>query len=88
MVNPWCLGAIDFAEPVGNQPIALALDLDGSGELSKDELVEVMVSWGVPRPEALLCFAHLDKDHGSTISREEFYSDYEPIWLYQVDRMK
>ena len=47
-----------------------------------------MVSWGVPRPEALLCFAHLDKDHGATISREEFYSDYEPIWLYQVDRMK
>ena len=75
-------------DTMGKRAVFDALDLDGSGELSKDELVEVMVSWGVPRPEALLCFAHLDKDHGSTISREEFYSDYEPIWLYQVDRMK
>jgi hypothetical protein len=46
-----------------------------------------MVGWGVPRNEAEVCFSKIDEDKGGTISRAEFFAEYEPIWQYQMDNM-
>ena len=47
------------AQP-SKETIFSALDVDGSGELGKEELVEVLAAWGVPRREAERCFTDLD----------------------------
>ena len=47
------------AQP-SKETIFSALDVDGSGELGKEELVEVLAAWGVPWREAERCFTDLD----------------------------
>ena len=39
------------------------------------------------RVEAEQCFEKIDKDHGGSIDRQEFFESYEPIWKYQVKNM-
>ena len=40
------------------------------------------------RVEAEQCFEKIDKDHGGSIDRQEFFESYEPIWKYQVKNMQ
>lgn len=95
LVSPGaCMIEVEDTRPVRHpgQPskatIFNALDTDQSGALGKEELVEVLAAWGVPRLEAERCFEKLDDDSDGVCTREEFYDKYEPIWQYQLSRVK
>ena len=71
-----------------------ALDQDRNGYLDRDEVANVLVSWGVGPGEALEIFDQLDglkeskEDTVGKVTEEEFYEEWEPIWQYQVDAIE
>lgn len=78
-----------------------ALDTDRSGRLECEEIVAVLVSWGVQRLEAELVVASIKNKRLTKEDRErnfvywkhpttgdlEFKEEWEPIWRYQTSNI-
>ena len=64
-----------------------ALDDDGNGLLEQSEVVALLLSWGIPQHEALECFRAYDVDDARSVTFEQFYRDWEPVWRFQLGRV-
>lgn len=63
------------------------LDTSRNGSLSKDEVVVLLMSWGIPYIEALRCFRSYDVDGTKEVTFEQFFYEWEPIWRFQAHRV-
>ena len=64
-----------------------ALDDDGNGLLEQSEVVALLLSWGIPQHEALSVFRKYDVDDARSVTFEQFYRDWEPVWRFQLGRV-
>jgi len=58
------------------------LDTSGDGAISKAELGELLVSWGLPRSDAAACLAEVDGDRSGAIGFDEFFHQLAPVWEF------
>ncbi|EOD11875.1 hypothetical protein EMIHUDRAFT_437510 [Emiliania huxleyi CCMP1516] len=58
------------------------LDTSGDGTISKAELGELLVSWGLPRSDAAACLAEVDGDRSGAIGFDEFFHQLAPVWEF------
>jgi len=58
------------------------LDTSGDGAISKAELGELLVSWGLPRSDAAACLAEVDGDRSGAIGFDEFFGRLAPVWEF------
>jgi Ca2+-binding EF-hand superfamily protein len=63
------------------------LDQDGDGVVTRDEVVVLLMSWGIPYVEAFKCFTIYDEHKTKAITFEQFYEDWAPIWQFQIQRV-
>jgi hypothetical protein len=67
-----------------------AIDYNRNGSLEVEELVDVLVSWGLTQTQSEDVFRLLDVEgrgedlYHRRVTREEFREAWEPIWRYQV----
>ena len=64
-----------------------ALDDDGDGLLQQEEVVALLLSWGIPYHEALECFRSYDVEKLREVTFEQFFNDWEPVWRFQLSRV-
>ena len=64
-----------------------ALDDDGDGVLQQEEVVALLLSWGIPYHEALQCFKSYDTGNEREVSFAQFFGDWEPVWRFQLSRI-
>ena len=64
------------------------IDLDGSGEIEFSELKVLLISWGMTAKEAEHTIVSLDTNGDGAISRDEFYTNFVPVWRYAWDEIK
>jgi hypothetical protein len=64
-----------------------ALDDDGDGFLQQEEVVALLLSWGIPYHEALECFRTYDVLKAKEVTFAQFYTDWEPVWRFQLTRV-
>jgi hypothetical protein len=64
-----------------------ALDDDGDGVLQQEEVVALLLSWGIPHHEALECFRSYDVEKAREVTFAQFYTDWEPVWRFQLTRV-
>lgn len=65
----------------GNAVIFDSIDLDGSGQISRAELVLFLQPMGVSEQDANVAFGHMDRDGDGHISREEFAQNLTDYYL-------
>jgi hypothetical protein len=64
-----------------------ALDDDGDGVLQQEEVVALLLSWGIPQHEAIECFRSYDVGKAKEVTFAQFYTDWEPVWRFQLTRI-
>ena len=55
---------------------------------TQDEVVVLLMSWGIPYIEALRCFRSYDVGGTKQVTFEQFFYDWEPIWRFQIQRVE
>ena len=65
-----------------------AIDIDDSGFIEMQELVEVLTLWGMGHDEAVASIVKRDDDKDGKISFDEFTKHYAEIYDFGIELLK
>eukprot|EP01048_Picozoa_sp_COSAG05_P006778 COSAG05_NODE_456_length_9625_cov_17.941214_5_plen_768_part_00 len=65
-----------------------AIDVNRDGILRRDEVLALLLTWGIPHGEAVRCFDKYDVADTGELSFEAFFVHWEPVWRFQLERIE
>lgn len=65
-----------------------AIDVNRDGSLRRDEVLALLLTWGIPHGEAARCFDKYDVADTGELSFEAFFVHWEPVWRFQLERIE